>query len=142
MGITCENCGAPAQPGVLKCFYCSRPVSAELAKHAIPCPKCKEPNLWGAQRCVRCQDWIVVQCVFCGGISPHNQTACLNCKEPFAGAPERKARMDAERAAQQQREIQHEQHHQNIETAAVVGSVAASFLGGVAGGILEGLLDD
>jgi len=138
MGITCENCGAPAQPGVLKCLYCGRPVSAELAKHAIPCPKCNEPNLWGAQRCVRCQDWIVVQCVFCGAVSPHNQTACLNCREPFAGAPERKAQRDAEAA----RQIRAQEQQQTTETAVAVGTVAASFLGGVAGGILEGLLDD
>lgn len=131
MGMTCENCGAPAQPGVLKCGYCQRPVSAELAKHAIPCPHCQEPNLWGAQKCVRCQAWIVVQCVFCGGVSPHNQTACLNCKEPFAGAPERKAQKQAQ-----------QQQAQNAETAAVVGNVAASFLGGLAGGIIGGILDD
>jgi predicted RNA-binding Zn-ribbon protein involved in translation (DUF1610 family) len=131
MGIECETCGAPAQPGVLKCQYCGRPVSAELAKNAIPCPSCKELNIWGAQRCVKCQAWVVVQCVFCGAISPHTMSACMNCQEAFSGAPERKAAREAQ--IQQQ---------QATQTAVAVGGVAASFLGAMAGGVLGGLLDD
>lgn len=131
MGIECETCGAPAQPGVVKCFYCGRPVNEEIAKNAIACPACKELNVWGAQRCIKCQAWVVVQCVFCGAISPHTMSACMGCNEAFAGAPERKAARDA--AVQSQ---------QNVQTAVAVGGVAASFLGAVAGGVIGGLLDD
>lgn len=131
MAIECQSCGAPAKTGFVKCYYCGRPLSAELARNAIPCPSCQELNVWGAQRCVKCEAWVVVQCVFCGAISPHTISACMNCREPFAGAPERKAAREA--AAQNQ---------QNMQTAVAVGGVAASFLGAVAGGVIGGLLDD
>jgi hypothetical protein len=138
MANECETCGAPAQPGVVKCFYCGRPVSKEAADSAIPCPQCKELNVWGAQRCVKCQTWIVVQCIFCGAISPHTVSACMGCNEAFAGAPERKAARDTA-VAQQQAAVQNQQ---NVQTAVQVGGVAASFLGAMAGGIIGGILDD
>jgi hypothetical protein len=73
----------------------------------------------------------VVQCVFCGAISPHTMSACMGCNEAFAGAPERKAAREAQVQSQQ-----------NVQTAVAVGGVAASFLGAMAGGVLGGLLDD
>jgi hypothetical protein len=133
MAGECENCGAPSRPGVLKCGYCGRPVSAEAARNAIVCPNpnCREPNLWGSKQCVRCGAWVVVQCVFCGGLSPHTMSECMNCKEPFAGAQERKAEQQAQSS-----------RAQNLQTAKVVGGVAAGFLGALAGGVIGEMLDD
>lgn len=131
MSTSCENCGGPARPGYVRCVYCNRPVSAEAARTAIPCPNCKELNLWGAQQCVSCAAWIVVQCVFCGGLSPYTMSACLACNEAFAGSAERKAAREAQVRQQQ-----------NVQTARVVGGVAASFLGAMTGGIIGGMLDD
>jgi hypothetical protein len=77
---------------------------------------------WGKQRCAQCQAWIVVSCVFCGAISPHNLSNCMQCNEAFAGAPQRKAQMEQQR-----------QHQQTMQNASVWGNVAASFLGAAAG---------
>jgi hypothetical protein len=71
---------------------------------------------------VQCQAWLVVSCVFCGAISPHNISNCLRCNEAFAGAAQRKQQME-----------QHRMHQQNMQNAAVWGNVAASFLGAAAG---------
>ena len=65
---------------------------------------------------------VVVQCVFCGDLSPHNVPACVKCGEAFAGAPERFA------------ERQRSQHlQQGLNIAGSVGNVAASFLGAAVG---------
>lgn len=36
-----------------------------------------------------CGAWVVVRCLFCNALSPHTATACLQCHEVFAGAPQR-----------------------------------------------------
>src|SRR5688572_4641018 len=89
---TCMNCGAPDSGELVVCRFCRQAVSAEVARTAIPCPnhQCRVPNRWGKQKCVQCQSWIVVSCVFCGALSPHNMSNCMRCNEAFAGAAERK----------------------------------------------------
>jgi hypothetical protein len=123
----CKNCGAPHTAGYASCRYCKTPFVDDLATQAIPCPQCHTYSEWGAQKCVQCGAWIVVQCVFCSALSPNHVPACLSCHEPFAGAPERLAA----RRAEQQRQ-------QTLQTVSTVGSVAATFLGAVAGAALEG----
>ena len=120
--LTCGHCGAPDPGDLVLCRFCRQAVSAEAQRTAIPCPQCRTQNRWGRQKCGQCQGWIVVSCVFCGAISPCNQPQCLQCSEPFAGAPERKAA--EERAAQ---------HARFAESASTWGGVAASFLGAAAG---------
>ncbi len=91
---------------------------------AIPCPnpQCRTQCRWGKQKCVQCQAWLVVSCIFCGAISPHNISNCMRCNEAFAGAAQRKMQMQ-----------QQQQHQQNMQSANVWGGVAASFLGAAAG---------
>lgn len=122
MNANCQSCGAPDDGEAVLCKYCRRAVSAEAQAHAVPCPQCRTPARWGKQKCPACQAWIVVACVFCGALSPHNQQACLACREPFAGAAERKM----------QRQQQHS-HAQSMQTLGTVGNIAASFLGAAAG---------
>ncbi len=117
----CDNCCAPKEPGLATCKFCGRPFVADLAARAVPCPQCKTYNDWGVTKCVRCDAWVVVKCLFCGCLSPHHMPACLRCKEPFAGAPERFA---AKQAAAQQA--------QTLQTVATVGTVAATVLGAAA----------
>jgi hypothetical protein len=121
---TCTNCGAPDSGELVICKFCKQPVSAEAARTAIPCPnpQCRTLNRWGKQKCGHCQAWIVVSCVFCGAISPHNISNCMHCNEAFAGSAQRKAQIE------QQREQQ-----QNMQSASIWGNVAASFLGAAAG---------
>ena len=119
----CVSCGGPDDGEFVFCKFCKRPYSAEIAAAGIPCPACRTACRWGKQKCGACGVWIVVSCVFCGALSPHNQSACLACREAFAGAAQRKAQRDA--AAHQQ---------QNVQTYGAVGNVAASFLGAMAGG--------
>jgi hypothetical protein len=132
----CNHCGAPRVAGYAACKYCKTPfpTAARAAEgggeagRAIPCPRCNTLNEPGAQKCVQCQTWIVVQCVFCHAISPHNVPACVKCGEAFAGAPQR----FAERQRQQQLQ-------QGINIAGQVGNVAASMLGAAAmAGVFSG----
>jgi hypothetical protein len=118
----CPHCGAPRAAGFAACKFCKTPFVKDTQTGAIPCPRCNTLNELGAQRCVQCQTWVVVQCVFCHALSPHNVPACTKCSEPFAGAPQR--------FADQQRQ-QHIQ--QGLSIAGTVGNVAASFLGAAAG---------
>ena len=120
---TCSSCGGPDDGEFVICKFCKRALSAEIAQAAIPCPRCRTLCRWGKQKCGACATWLVVSCVFCGALSPHNQSACLTCHEAFAGAPQRKAQREAQ--ARQQQEVQ---------TFGTVGNVAASFLGALAGG--------
>ncbi len=120
----CTHCGAPRIAGYASCKFCKTPYPGvqNTQTGAIPCPRCNTLNELGAQKCVQCQAWVVVQCVFCGALSPHNVPACQRCNEPFAGAPQRLA------------ERQRAQHlQQGLQVAGTVGSVAASFLGAAAG---------
>lgn len=124
----CPNCGAPRAAGYAACRFCKTPFVAGAETQGIPCPRCNTLNESGAQRCVQCQTWVVVQCVFCHAISPCNVAACTRCGEAFAGAPERFA------------ERQRDQHlQQGLNIASQVGGVAASFLGAAVG---AGLFSD
>ena len=126
---TCASCGAPDGGELVLCRFCRQAVSAEAARTAIPCPnpQCRTLCRWGKQRCAQCQAWIVVSCVFCGAISPHNVSSCMRCNEAFAGAAQRKAQMEQQRA-----------QAQSAQQASVWGGVAASFLGAAAGSALGG----
>ncbi len=122
----CKHCGAPRQPGLAACKYCRTPFVANVHRDAIPCPQCGAVNEKGAQKCAACAAWVVVQCVFCSALSPHHLPACVKCREPFAGAPERLA------ARQQEA-----QQKQTLEAVSAVGGVAATFLGALAGAALS-----
>jgi hypothetical protein len=124
----CSHCGAPRAAGYAACRFCQTPFVHNTQTGAIPCPRCNTLNELGAQRCVQCQTWVVVQCVFCHALSPHNVPACTQCGEAFAGAPQRFA------------ERQSQQHlQQGLSIAGTVGNVAASFLGAAAGaGLFSG----
>jgi hypothetical protein len=118
----CTHCGAPRVAGYAACKFCKTPFVANTQTNAIPCPRCNTLNEMGSQRCVQCQAWVVVQCVFCHALSPHNLSACAHCGEAFAGAPQRL------------QERQHQQTvQQGLQVAGSVGNVAASFLGAAAG---------
>src|SRR5262249_47032491 len=118
----CAHCGAPRTAGYAACKFCQTPFVQNTPTSAIPRPPCNTPNQMGAQPCVKCQAWVVVQGVFCHALSPHNVPACVKCGEAFAGAPQRFA------------ERQREQHlQQGLNIASSVGNVAASFLGAAAG---------
>jgi|JI10StandDraft_1071094.scaffolds.fasta_scaffold52103_2 phage FluMu protein Com len=127
----CAHCGAPRTPGFAACKFCNtvfaREAQTTVQDNAVPCPQCKTLNEWGAQRCVKCQTWVVVQCVFCHALSPNHVPACLSCKQAFAGAPERLAARQAQIDSQQR-----------MQVVSSVGGVAASFLGAVAGAALTG----
>jgi hypothetical protein len=126
-GDLCPNCGAPRVAGFAACKFCKTPFVKNTQTNAIPCPRCNTLNELGGQKCVQCQAWIVVQCVFCHALSPHNVPACLSCHEAFAGAPQRL------------QERQTQQHvEQGLHIASSVGGVAASFLGAAAGAALGG----
>lgn len=118
----CASCGAPDAGEFVFCKFCKNPYNAEAARTAIPCPSCKTACRWGKQKCGACQAWLVVSCVFCGSLSPHNVSNCLQCNEAFAGAPQRKAQMEQQRSQQQQ-----------MQQVGVWGNVAAAFAGAAAG---------
>ncbi len=121
----CPRCGAPQKHGYVLCPFCRAPYSEQAARHAIPCKRCSELSAWGQSKCVRCQAWIVVQCLFCGNLSPHSMSGCLGCGEAFQGMAQRKAARDAEVSRQR-----------TLQTVGTWGPVGASFLGSVAGAYL------
>jgi hypothetical protein len=123
----CGNCCAPRQAGYAACKYCKTPFVQNAQTQAIPCAKCGTLNEMGAQKCVQCQTWIVVQCIFCHGLSPHNAAACVRCNEPFAGAPERFQQRQQQVASQR-----------NMQMVGTVGTVAASLVGAAAGAMFAG----
>jgi hypothetical protein len=123
--ILCQNCGAPAQPGVITCGFCNRPVSAEAAQNAVPCHQCKTLNVAGTQQCTHCKAWLVVQCVFCAQLTAYTATACGACGEAFAGAPERKAARDQQLS-----------HQKMMETVGTVAPFAVGALGALAGAVI------
>jgi hypothetical protein len=129
---TCTNCGAPDGGDLVTCRFCRQAVSAEAARTAIPCPnpQCRVPNRWGKQKCIQCQAWLVVSCVFCGAISPHNLASCMQCNEAFAGAAERK-----------QQQVAQQHYQQGMQQANVFGGIAASFIGAAVGSALSGSWD-
>jgi hypothetical protein len=117
--LACGNCGAPEDGTEVLCKFCHRAVSAQAQSSAIPCGQCNHPNRWGRQQCSQCNSWIVLQCVFCGGLSPRTMASCMRCNEAFAGSWERKQQREGQQQTQQAEEI--------------LGTVAA-----IAGGILLG----
>ncbi len=119
----CAHCGAPDNGEFVTCKFCRQAVNAEALRSAIPCPQCKMQCRWGKQKCGQCQAWLVVSCVFCGALSPHNISNCMQCNEAFAGAPQRKAAMQ-----------QQQQHAQNMQAVGTWGNVAAAFAGAAVGG--------
>jgi phage FluMu protein Com len=127
----CAHCGAPRAAGHGACTYCgtvfARAQQTSTQENVIPCPQCRTVNEWGAQKCVKCQAWVVVQCLFCSSLSPHHVPACLRCHEAFAGAPERFAQRQAAQQGQQR-----------MQVMGTVGTVAASFLGAAVGGAFSG----
>src|SRR5512132_4724931 len=127
----CAHCGAPRAPGYGACKFCgtvfARAQQTSTQENVVPCPSCRTVSEWGAQKCVKCQAWVVVQCLFCSSLSPHHVPACLRCQEAFAGAPERF----------QQRQA-HYQGQQRMQVLSTVGNVAASFLGAAAGVAVSG----
>src|SRR5438309_1571597 len=88
----CSTCGAKRDIGHVICKYCKNPYAPDVLASAVPCPQCRTLSAGDQQKCVACGAWIVVQCVFCGGTSPHTMTTCSHCSEIFLGAAERKAR--------------------------------------------------
>jgi hypothetical protein len=124
---SCASCGAPDDGEVVTCKFCRQAVSAEALARAIPCPNpaCRTSCRWGKQKCAACQAWIVVSCVFCGAISPHNISSCLRCNEGFAGAQQRK-----------QQQQQQQQHQQSMQAVGTWGGVAAAFAGAAVGASL------
>jgi hypothetical protein len=117
--LACTNCGAPDDGSEVLCKFCHQAVSPQVMSTAIPCAQCRHPNRWGGQQCSQCNAWVVVQCVFCGSVSPCNMTACMRCNEAFAGAWQRKQQRDGQQQIQQAEEV--------------LGTVAA-----IAGGIFLG----
>ena len=127
---SCAACGAPDDGELVHCKYCRQAVSADALAKAIPCPNpaCRTACRWGKQKCRACQAWIVVSCVFCGAISPHSISSCLQCNEAFAGAMQRKQQMQQQQA-----------HHQNMQAVDTWGGVAAMFAGAAVGASLGSL---
>lgn len=127
----CASCGAPVRPGFVLCPFCRHAYSEEDASRAVPCqdPSCGELSAWGESKCVRCAKWVVVECIFCKGLSPHNQPSCLTCGEAFAGSNERKAAHDAQVSSAKTQHL--------VTTYA---PVALSFLGSFAGAAVSGAL--
>ena len=95
MAKDCPKCGAPHEVGLILCKFCRTAFDPEEARRATPCPRCKDLFPEETQKCPRCDLWLVVQCVFCHELTPHNRPRCDACGEVFAGAPERKAARDA-----------------------------------------------
>jgi hypothetical protein len=119
---SCNHCGAPRDAGVLVCRFCRSPHSRDAAEKGVPCPNCGLLHERSAQKCAACATWLVVQCVFCGTLSPHRDTNCSKCREQFAGS--------AERLAQKRQE---QESRRQLELASNVGGVAVSVLGAIAG---------
>lgn len=117
----CFHCGAPREAGLAVCRYCRTPLIENVAANAVPCPQCGLLHEKAAQKCASCATWLVVQCVFCSTLSPHNDASCEKCGEAFAGAVERFQ-------ARQQEQVM----KQRLDMVSSVGGVAAGLLGAVA----------
>jgi len=127
----CGQCGAPRQAGVVVCRFCRSPYSADAARQGVPCPNCGLLHERSAQKCTACATWLVVQCVFCGTLSPHRDASCGKCREPFAGSAERLAQRRQEQESQRQ-----------MQMVSSVGGVAVSVLGAIAGTGIVGQVAD
>ncbi len=133
----CQNCGAPDDGEFVQCSFCHSPVSLQAAQYAIPCPnpQCRTACRWGKNQCGRCRMWLVVSCIFCGALSPHNQSNCMACQEAFHGAAERKA--------MRMRQMNHRENMQIVAAVAPAAGYAAGEIGGaVLFGVIGAMLDD
>ena len=99
--MDCENCGAPATPGLVACGYCDDPLPG--MGPGEPCPNCGDRNVPSNPACVSCRTSLMKACVFCGLASPIATIHCIRCGESFVGAAERKA--EREQAARNQQMI-------------------------------------
>lgn len=81
--------------GLILCKFCRTAFDDDEARRATPCPRCKDLFPETTQKCPRCEVWLVVQCVFCDALTPHQRPECDACGEVFAGAPQRKAAREA-----------------------------------------------
>ncbi|MCC7536995.1 MAG: zinc ribbon domain-containing protein [Deltaproteobacteria bacterium] len=99
--MDCENCGAPATPGLVACGYCDDPLPG--MGPGVACPNCGDRNVATNASCVSCRTSLVKSCVFCGVASPFTAVYCVRCNESFVGAAERKA--EREQAARNQQMI-------------------------------------
>ena len=123
---TCPNCTAPREAGLVACKFCNTPFVADVTAEAVQCTSCGTYSDIRMTNCVKCKAWVVVKCIFCGGLSPHHFAACQHCHEQFQGAAERwQARQDQANSAR------------NMEILSTVGGVAAAFLGAAAGAALS-----
>jgi hypothetical protein len=118
----CPNCTAPREAGLVVCRFCQTPLVRDVQTEAVQCQQCSTYSDIRATNCVKCKAWVVVKCMFCGGLSPHHYPACVHCRELFSGAAER----------WQQRKEQYESA-QRMQMVSSVGGVAAAFLGAAAG---------
>ncbi len=118
----CPNCTAPREAGLVVCRFCNTPLVDDVQGEAVRCPQCSAYSDIRATNCVKCKAWVVVKCIFCGGLSPHHLAACAQCHETFLGA--------AERWQQRKEQADSAQRMQMISS---VGGVAAAFLGAAAG---------
>lgn len=122
----CPNCTAPREAGTVVCRYCKTALVRDVQSEAVQCPQCSEYSDIRATNCSKCKAWVVVKCMFCGGLSPHHFPSCAHCRELFAGAAERwQQRKDEGESAQR------------MQMLSSVGSVAAVFLGAAAGAALS-----
>lgn len=122
----CPNCTAPREVGAVVCKFCQTALVRDVQNEAVKCPQCSAYSDIRATNCVKCKAWVVVKCIFCGGLSPHHFVACVHCREVFAGAAER----------WQHRKEQYESQ-QRMQMISSVGGVAAAFLGAAAGAALS-----
>lgn len=122
----CPNCTAPREAGAVVCKFCQTVLVRDVANEAVKCPQCGTYSDIRATNCTKCKAWVVVKCVFCGGVSPHHFPSCSHCGEAFAGAVERwQARKEQADSAQR------------MQMLSTVGGVAAAFLGAATGAALS-----
>ena len=77
------------EAGLVACKFCNTPFVRDIAAEAVQCLQCGTYSDIRMTNCVKCKAWVVVKCIFCGGVSPHHYPACAHCREPFSGAAER-----------------------------------------------------
>ncbi|MFK7988753.1 MAG: bL32 family ribosomal protein [Sandaracinaceae bacterium] len=96
---SCDNCGAPEDPGLVACSYCD--VAYPGAPPGVDCPTCGDDNRPHRMACASCGETLLQGCLFCGAASSLAVAACGRCGEAFDGARERKAGRDAAQKQQQ-----------------------------------------
>lgn len=97
MSSLCNGCGAADDGTSAVCKFCKQPYSQALVDSALRCPSCGTPNRGERTQCGACGGSLLVTCLFCDHASPLREAACLSCREPFAGAQERKSAQQADK---------------------------------------------